>query len=86
MLGDGAKGLCCLALLDEAVGPEVLEDALDDAGVVICGRAVEDVGVDAEPVVDAPVEGVIFCAEGSWVDAFLEGFCFGGGAVLVLEL
>ena len=42
---DGAEGLARLALLDEAVVPEVLEDLLDDGGVVGGGRAVEDIKV-----------------------------------------
>jgi hypothetical protein len=81
---DGAEGLAGLALLDEAVVPEIGEDALDDAGVVVGRGAVEDVGLDAEPVVNSAVEGVVFCAKGGWVDAFFEGLCFGGGSVLVL--
>lgn len=84
MVLDRAEGLAGLALLDEAVVPEIGKDALDNAGVIIGRGAVEDIGLDAEPVVDAAVEGVVFCAEGGWVDAFFEGLCFGGGSVLVL--
>lgn len=85
MVLDGAEGLAGLALLDEAVGPEVLEDTLDDAGVVIGRGAVEDVGLDTEPVVDTAVEGVVLCAEGRRVNAFLESLGLGGSAVFVLE-
>ena len=84
MVLNGTEGLAGLALLDEAVGPEVLEDALDDAGVIVGRGAVEDVGLDAEPVVDTAVEGVVFCAEGRGVDAFFESLCLGGGTVLIL--
>jgi hypothetical protein len=82
---EGAEGLACLALLDEAVVPEVLEDLLDDGGVV-CGRgSVENVKVDAEPVVDAAVQGVVLGAERGRVDALLEGLGLGRGAVFVLS-
>ena len=82
---EGAERLARLALLDEAVVPEVLEDLLDD-GSVVCGRgSVEDVKVDAEPVVDAPMQGVVFGAERSRVDALLEGLGLGRGAVFVLS-
>lgn len=85
MVLDGAEGLACLALLDEAVVPEILEDALNDACVVIGGCAVEDVGLDAEPVVDASVKSVVFCTEGRGVDTFFESLRFGGSSVLVLD-
>ena len=80
----GAEGLTGLTLLDEAVVPEILEDALDDAGVVVGRRAVEEVGLDTEPVVDTAMQGVVLCAEGRGIDAFFEGLCLGGGSVLVL--
>lgn len=82
---EGAEGLARLALLDEAIIPEVLEDLLNDGGVV-CGRgSVEDVKVDAEPVVDATVQGVVLGAERGRVDALLEGLGLGRGAVFVLS-
>jgi hypothetical protein len=42
---DGAEGLARLALLDEAVVPEVLEDLLNDGSVVGGGCAVKDIKV-----------------------------------------
>lgn len=82
---DGAERLAGLPLLDEAVVPETLEDVLDNGGMVDGGRTVKDVKVDAEPVVDAAVEGMVLGAEGGRVYAFLEGLCFGRGSIFVLQ-
>lgn len=81
---EGAEWLDGFALLDEAVVPELAEDVLGDLGLVRGRGAVEDIEVDAEPVVDGFVDGVILGAQSLRSEAFFESLGFCGGAVLVL--
>lgn len=81
-----AEGLDSLALFDVAVLPELAKDILDNGGLVGGGGLVENIEIDAEPLVDGLVKGVVLGAERRGVDAFLERLRFRRGAVLVLSV
>ena len=83
VLGDGAEGLGSLALLDEAVLPELGKDLLGNAGVLLGRSAAELVEADAEPVVDILMEGVVLGAKSRGIYALGKGLGLGGGAILV---
>lgn len=83
VLGDGAEGLGGFAFLDEAILPELGEDLLGNAGVLVGGGAAELVEADAEPVVDILMKGVVLCAKSRGVYALGKGLGLGGGAILV---
>jgi hypothetical protein len=68
---DGAVGTPGFALFYVAILEELGENLLDNVGLVIRRRAVEDVKVEAEPVVDGLVQGVVLGAQSGRVDALL---------------
>ncbi len=80
-----AKRLDRLVLLDVAILIELCKDVLDNLGLVRGRGLVEDVKLDAEPVVDGLVEGVVLGTEGGRVDTLFESFGLGRGTVLILE-
>jgi len=45
----------------------------------------EYIKVYPEPVVDVLVDFVVFRTQGGRVDAFFQGLCFAGGAILILN-
>lgn len=81
--GVGAEWLCSLALLDEAVLPEIRKDLLDNLSLLLGRCSAEDVKVDSEPVVDSLVEGVVLGAQVGGGEALLQGLGLGSGTVLV---
>lgn len=78
-------GLNACTLLNEAVLPQLGEDALDDLGVLFCRGATIDVKGDGEVGVDALVDFVVLGAELGGRSLFLEGFRFGRGTVLWVD-
>ena len=81
----GTEGLNRLILLNVTIFVELSEDVLHNIGLMHGRGLVKDVELDAEPVVDGLVQGVVLGAESRRVDAFFESFCFGRGAVLILN-
>jgi len=45
----------------------------------------EYIKVYPEPVVDVLVNFVVFRTQGGRIDAFFQGLCFAGGAILILS-
>lgn len=78
-----AVGLGSLALLDEAVLPEFREDLLRDLGVLRCWCLAEDVEVNAEPLVDVAVNGMILGAKSSGIGALGNSLGLGRCSILV---
>lgn len=81
-----AEGLASLALLDVTILPEILEEFLDDGGMVVGRGAVEDVKVEAEPVVDVAVQCAVLGAKSRRVNALFESLGFGSGSVFILMM
>lgn len=75
-------GLNACALLDEAVVPQLGENALNDLGMLLGRGATVDIERDREVGVDAFVDLVVLGAKLGGGGLFLEGFGFGRGAVL----
>ncbi len=81
---NGTERLNSLVFVDVTVLPQLRKDVLYDVGLVLGGGLVEDVEINAEPVIDGFVKGVVLGAKSGRVSAFLEGLGFGGGTVLIL--
>lgn len=79
-----AEGVDRFTFLNITVLPKLAEDVLDNSRLVLSRGFVKDVKVDAEPVVDSNVLGVVLCAKARGIGAFFDGFGFGGGTVLIL--
>lgn len=75
-------GLNACALLDEAVVPQLGENALNDLGMLLCRGATIDIKRDREVGVDAFVDFVVLGAKLGGGGLFLEGFGFRRSAVL----
>lgn len=81
---DGTERLNSLIFVDVAVLPELGKDILDDVGLMRSGGLVKDVEINAEPVVDGLVKGVVLGAKRGGIGAFFKSLSFRGSTVLIL--
>lgn len=81
---DRAERLAGLPLLDQAILPKTPENFLDDGGVVGSRSTVEDVEVEAEPVINPTMQGVVLGTERRGVYALFESLGFRGSSVFIL--